>query len=55
MLAEKVNESERERERVDFHKELLGSVDGLANVSTWKEVFPLAYICTYGSILYMYT
>lgn len=33
MLAGKVNESERERERIGYHKELLNSVDGLAHVS----------------------
>lgn len=33
MLAESVNESERERERLDQHKELLSAVDGLSQVS----------------------
>lgn len=33
MLAERVNESERERARVGHHKELLSAVDGLAQVS----------------------
>lgn len=32
MLAERVNDSERERERVGHHKELLNAVDGLGQV-----------------------
>lgn len=33
-LAEKVNDSEKERERLGQHKDLLTSVEGLAQVST---------------------
>ena len=36
MLAARVNESEREREKVGHHQELLGAVDGLAQVRQYS-------------------
>lgn len=46
MLAEKVNESERERARVGHHKDLLYAVDGLAQVSLAAVPAALVFLIT---------